>query len=64
MNKKKVYIVVVIAAAAALFLWWWSSRQAVETPSDVSDINKELEGLNPNDLDKEFQQIDQDLNTL
>lgn len=31
---------------------------------DVSDINKELEGLSPDELENEFEQIDQDLNNL
>ena len=61
---KKLYIIIIIVVAAVL-AWWWSQRQAVvEAPSDTSDINQELEGLSPNNLDAEFQQIDQDLNAL
>lgn len=65
MNNKKLYIIVIIVVAAVLAWWWWSSRQAeVEAPLETSDINQELEGLDVNNLDAEFQQIDQDLNAL
>lgn len=57
-----------------LFWWFWPvrcgrlfSRCFVESPletEDVSDINKELEGLSPDELEDEFEQIDQDLNNL
>ena len=62
-NKKSILIIVIIAVALLAF-WWWSARQAVEAPPDAGDINQELEGLDVNNLDDEFQQIDQDLDTL
>lgn len=63
---KKLYIIIAIVVAAALVgFWWWSSRQsAVEAPLDTSDINQDLEGLDVDNLDAEFKQIDQDLDTL
>lgn len=61
MNKKSIIIIVIIAAVLAF--WWWS-RQTLETPSDANDIEKSLEGISPNDLDKEFQQIDKELNAF
>lgn len=63
-NKKTLYLVVIVVAAVVLAFWWWSSRGGVEAPSEVSDINQELEGLNASDIDQEFQQVDQDLNAL
>lgn len=61
MNKKSIIIIVVILAVLAF--WWWL-RQTVKTPSNVNDIEKELEGVSPNDLDKEFQQIDKELDAF
>lgn len=42
------------------------NNQAPEAPlkDTTSSINKELEGINVNDLDKEFQSIDADLKNL
>ena len=61
---KKLYIIILVVVVAAL-AWWWSQRQAeVEAPLETSDINQELEGLDVNNLDAEFKQIDQDLNAL
>lgn len=65
MNKKLYIIIAIIVAAALVGFWWWSSRQSVvEAPLDTSDINQDLEGLDVNNLDAEFKQIDQDLDTL
>ena len=65
MDKKKIIYIVIAVAVAAAFFWWWSSRQAsVEAPLDTSDINQDLEGLDVNNLDNEFEQIDQELNNL
>ena len=65
MDKNKITYIVIAVAVVAAFFWWWSSRQArVEAPLDTSDINRELEGLDVNDLESEFQQKDQELDTL
>jgi len=65
MNKKLYTVIIIIIVAAALVFWWWSVRQiSVEAPSDTSDINQDLEDLDVNSLDKEFEQVDQDLNNL
>ena len=65
MNKKLYTIIIIIIVAVVLQFWWWSVRQtAVEAPSDTSDINQDLEGLDVNSLDKEFEQVDRDLNNL
>lgn len=64
MNKKLYTIVAIVAVLSLIGFWWWSSRQAVEEPLDTSDINQELEGLNVGDINTEFEQIDQELDTL
>lgn len=62
---KKLYIIIVVVAVAALVYWWWSSKQvSVPEPSDTSDINQELNALEVNDLDNEFEEINKDLETL
>ncbi|HXK41134.1 MAG TPA: hypothetical protein VJ046_03520 [Candidatus Paceibacterota bacterium] len=66
MDKNKItYIVIAVAVVAAFWWWWWSSRQArVEAPLDTSDINQELEGLDVNNLDAEFEEINKEIETL
>ena len=55
----------IAVVAAVLAFWWQSSRQAgVGAPLDTSDIDQNLEELEVNDLDKEFEGIDQELDTL
>lgn len=62
---KNLYIIIAIVAAVALMFWLWSSKQAsIKAPSDVSDINQDLEGLDINDQDSEFKQIDKELDVL
>lgn len=63
---KKLYIIIVVIVAAVLVVYWrWSFKQlAIEAPLNTSDINLELEGLDVNNLDDEFEQIDQELDTL
>lgn len=64
MMTKKLYIIIAIVIVVALVGWWWSSRQAVQTPFDTSNINQELEDLDVGDINTEFKQIDQELDTL
>lgn len=62
---KKLYIIVIIVVAATLAWWWWAGRQqTAEAPLDTSDISRDLESVDVNNLDAEFKQIDQDLNNL
>ncbi|OGN05774.1 MAG: hypothetical protein A2750_04290 [Candidatus Yanofskybacteria bacterium RIFCSPHIGHO2_01_FULL_45_42] len=62
---KKLYIIIIAAIIAVLAFWWQLSRRAsVEAPLDTSDIDQNLEELEVNDLDKEFEGIDQELDTL
>jgi FtsZ-interacting cell division protein ZipA len=75
--KKTLIIILAIIIVAILVWYWWSSSssapQQQETsptvqnpaPNDTtSAINKELEGIDLGDLDREFQNIDSDLNSL
>jgi len=72
-NKHTMYITIAVIAAAALAFFWWSQRPGVgepaltptpEIPAELEAINQDLENLNLNDLDTEFQEIDQELDTL
>lgn len=65
MNKKS-YIIIAIVAVVALVFWWWLFRQMnlAETPLEANDIEQELEGLDVNSLDSDFEQMDQELNSL
>lgn len=68
----RIYIVLGVAVIVALvFWWWWVSRQAIEAPqitseapAELEDVNQELEGLDIGDINEEFKQIDQELDTL
>lgn len=68
-----VVVIVVIVAVVAVAAWWWMSRSGglspTPTPSPVSGTQseelKDLGGINVNEsLDAQFQQIDQDLNSI
>lgn len=74
MNKN---ILIVSAAVVVLVLagiWFWSKQSSApsqtqqpssQEPSDTTgSINADLEALDLGDVDKEFQGIDVDLNTL
>ena len=59
------------AVVLAAGLWWWMSRSEMAsaptpTPAAQTDADvRELNSINANEnLDAEFQQIDQDLNNL
>jgi len=66
MTNKKLILIIIVIAAASLFYWWWSSKSGTPVPlaDELEGINQDLDQLNVNDLDKEFEQIDQDLNNL
>lgn len=72
-SKMLLMLLVIGAVVVASVLWWWLSRSemvsgptptptpAVQTDADVRELNS----IDSNqDLDAEFQQIDQDLNNL
>lgn len=74
MNKKIIYTIV-IAVAVLVFFWLnsslrcggllqWVTRCSIEIPSNTNGIDQDLEGLDVNNLDTEFQQVDQELDTL
>ncbi|MDP3697782.1 MAG: hypothetical protein Q8R55_07285 [Candidatus Taylorbacteria bacterium] len=76
--KKKgpwLWIIIGIAAAVAGVAWWYISQMAVEPvgqqPSPVNQearedtmLSKDIQEADLGDLDKEFQAIDNDLNSL
>ena len=69
-SKMMVMGLVVGAAVLAVLLWWWTSRsdQWAEpeplTPTQDADVS-ELNELNADvNLDADFQEIDQDLNSI
>ena len=61
---KKLYIIIIVVVAIVLVFWWWSSRQVSELPLSTDDLNKEVQELDVNNIDEEFQQIDQELENL
>lgn len=67
-NKGVLVGLIVVLAALILGYWWWQSREVrkVEVPAsdETSVINSDLEGININGLDEEFQSIDADLEQL
>lgn len=60
MNKKLLGIVVIVLVVAGSFFYY--SRTEVNDSDEA--LNKELESLNVNDLESEFQAIDSGINTL
>ena len=71
MNKIVVIWLVVAVAVVAVVGWWWMSRSEIasaptRTPPVQTDADvNELDSINTNeDLNAEFQQIDQNLNNL
>ena len=69
-NKKTLLIIVVIILAVVAFLWWQKSNQFSPqatppgTATELDQINKDLLDLDISDIDKEFEEIDKDLDTL
>ena len=68
-NKKTLLIIVVIILAVVAFLWWQKSNQFFPqvtpgTATELDQINKDLLDLDISDVDKEFEEIDKDLDTL
>lgn len=66
------YLVATVVVVVVLaFVWWWFSRPDIQSPAltpeaalGLEQINQDLDELDIGDLDKEFDQIDQDLDTL
>lgn len=67
-NKGVLVSLIVLIVALILGYWWWQSREArkVEAPAsdETSVINADLEGIDINGLEEEFQSIDVDLEQL
>ena len=70
MNKAVVALIVIVVVAAAVVGWWWMLRSSPPAPASAPavesdpDLN-ELNSINADqNLDAEFQQINQDLNSL
>lgn len=71
-GKKSTVLVIILAVAVLAFIFWWVSRapQTVPTvtPTATATVQEEtlqeVNELDLGDVDSEFQQIDQDLNTL
>lgn len=67
-NKAKNTTIIIVIIAAAILAWWRLGMPLPEIlqgePSEVGDINQELDSLNTGDINPEFQQIDQDVNSL
>lgn len=65
---KKFWLVVILIAVVVITYLLWQSKAPQE--GEVSDvdtsavINQELDALNTADLEKEFEAIDTDLNSL
>lgn len=80
MKKTLLIIIVLVVLVLIVWLIWWKTgfkttpttseetpstvEQQTQIPESVSDLGDELEGVNLNDLEKEFQDIDSDLNNL
>lgn len=73
MNKKALVIVIVIIVLVALGLWWFRASAPAPAPAPGGQAGapaaedsfvQEVDSLNLGDLDSEFQEIDQDLQTL
>lgn len=68
MNQKLLIAIIVIILIAAGLWYWQSNRSSAPTESTGDDtsaaISQELGTVDIGDLDKEFQTIDADLNSL
>ena len=66
MNKKTLLIIIIIAAIALLGFLLSGSPAVKPAPAEDSTaaITKDLEGVDLGDLDKEFQDVNADLNSL
>ena len=69
MNKNTIIAIIVLGILALAGVWWFQSSKgpspASEQPSDTTGaILQDADALDLGDLDKEFQDIDRDLQTL
>ena len=65
--KKNLVLILVAVALVVLGFWYWNSVKEETSPlpeDGTAAINKELEGVDLGDLDKEFQDIEAGLNQL
>lgn len=75
-NKKTLWIIIAVAVVVAGLAWYFSAMQVdspqlpVPTPTPEveaqldSQLNTEVENIDLGDLDTEFKEIDNDLNSL
>lgn len=72
--KKIIWIIIIIAVAAAGY-WFWNSRKqldrgglpqlpAVSEEDTTTQIQQDLEQIDPGDIDEQFESIDAELNNL
>lgn len=73
MNKKTLIIAIVIIIVLALAIWWYINanmqRQArelltAETTDTMDSINKDLNSVDLGNLEVDFTEIDNDINSL
>jgi uncharacterized protein YpmB len=75
MNKKTAIIIVIVAIAAAIFYFYYWSQQPVEAPTiagqpaataedTAAAIDNDLNNIDVGDLDKDFQEIDKNTESL
>lgn len=70
MNKKGVLIVVAVIVIALLLWWGLSQRQDATTGEnteaglETEDVTNEIDSLDTGDIDKEFMEVDKDINSL
>lgn len=71
-------IIILILAAVGTGIWWWYSQEQAVAPIELSpkvqtstgasdttsDIEKDIEVIDDVNLDKEFEEIDKDLQSL
>lgn len=74
MNKNILIVIVVVAVLVLAGVWFWSRQSSApsqtqqpltqESSDTTASINADLNALDLGDVDKEFQDIDTDLNSL
>ena len=68
MNKNTIIIIVALGVLALAGVWWFQSNKGplpAGQPTDTTEmIIQDADALNVGDIDKEFQAIDTDLQTL
>ena len=70
-GKKSTVLLIILAVVVLAFIFWWVSRAPetevgvpTSTPTPQDETLQEVNQLDLGDVDSEFQNIDQDLNSL